>query len=130
MISDYFIANEDSFRLNGIPYERDKYSRRCYRMEPSITLKKDMDGALVRRRISNALYMENYRECKTVIEAHEAWEAAAVKREQEKIKEYNQEKNKCGQGSHRVPAEKTVTRTISANKKQELKLEKKYSLFK
>lgn len=50
---DYFI-NENCFSYNGIDYE--KRDGRCYFLEASVSLRKEMDGALVCRRISKAVY--------------------------------------------------------------------------
>lgn len=50
---DYFI-NENCFSYNGIDYER--RDGRCYFLEASVSLRKEMDGALVCRRISKAVY--------------------------------------------------------------------------
>jgi hypothetical protein len=44
------------FQFLGSYYERDSYSGRCYRMEASVSLRREMDGWLVRRRISRGLY--------------------------------------------------------------------------
>lgn len=54
----HWVRNEFDFTYNGINYEKDRDSGRCYRLEASISLRPEMDGTLVRRRISGADYWE------------------------------------------------------------------------
>lgn len=51
-----FYINDNNFRYKMTDYERDEYNGRCYILEESISLRKEMDGALVRRRISKTVY--------------------------------------------------------------------------
>jgi hypothetical protein len=51
--------SDDNFQYGGSCYERDKYSNRCYRLDASISLRREMDGALARRRISEKSFLEN-----------------------------------------------------------------------
>lgn len=62
-MKDVYI-NENNFCYNGIDYERDTENGRCYILEASISLKKEMDGALVRRRISRTLYEDALKKIK------------------------------------------------------------------
>ena len=48
--------SDDSFLFLDSWYERDVFTGRCYRMEPSISLRREMDGAQVKRRISKDQY--------------------------------------------------------------------------
>jgi hypothetical protein len=67
------IFNDDMFELDGINYERDTYSGRYYRLDESVSLRREMDGALVRRRISKQVYVERFQECKMKIAEKEAF---------------------------------------------------------
>jgi hypothetical protein len=151
MMSDYFVLNKNNFVCLGINYERDEYSGRCYRMEPSISLRREMDGALVRRRISKTVYEKEYQACKAKIAEHEAWKAAlkqdkgyqackariaaAKVWEADLEQEHDNRKTKTGKGSRKkteydqelFPAEQYP---VKKTKKPELKPGKKYSLFK
>jgi hypothetical protein len=71
-MANTMIINEDMFVLDGINYERDDWSGRYYRLEESISLRREMDGALVRRRISKKVYLKNLEECKIQIAEQEA----------------------------------------------------------
>lgn len=62
-MKDVYI-NENNFCYNGIDYERDTENGRCYILEASISLKKEMDGALVRRRISKTVYEDALKKIK------------------------------------------------------------------
>jgi hypothetical protein len=53
------LFSDDDFQYNGTCYVRDKYSNRCYLLDASISLRVEMDGALVRRRISEKSFLEN-----------------------------------------------------------------------
>lgn len=50
--------NENNFTYQYVDYERDEYNGRCYQLVETTDLRPEMDGALVRRRISNAAYEE------------------------------------------------------------------------
>lgn len=52
------MRNEFDFTYNCTDYEKDLDSGRYYRLDASISLRPEMDGALVRRRISGAVYWE------------------------------------------------------------------------
>lgn len=121
MMSNYFILNENHFVCKCIKYERDECSGRCYRMEPSISLHRE----LVRRRISKTVYEKEYQECKAKIEAAKVWEAD-LEREQKQKKNRNQKKTEYDQ--ELFPAEQYAVKK-AANKKPELKPVKKYSLW-
>lgn len=62
---DYFI-DENCFSYNGIDYER--RDGRCYFLEESASLRKEMDGALVCRRISKAVYESMLKKAKEEVE--------------------------------------------------------------
>ena len=46
-----------------------------YKLEPSISLKPEMDGALVRRRISKKEFEARRNECLQAVEKFEQWHA-------------------------------------------------------
>lgn len=52
------MRNEFDFTYNRTDYEKDRDSGRYYRLDASISLRPEMDGALVCRRISGAVYWE------------------------------------------------------------------------
>lgn len=55
----HWYRSDDSFTYEYAEYERDEHNGRCYRLEPSNNLRDpNMDGALVRHRISLKLYKE------------------------------------------------------------------------
>ena len=62
-------GDDNDIQFLGSYYVSDSYSGRCYRMEESISLRREMDGALVKRRISNALYQEMLNNLKQKISA-------------------------------------------------------------
>jgi hypothetical protein len=53
------LVGDDNFQYKGTCYERDRYSNRCYLLSESVSLRREMDGALVRRRISEKHFLEN-----------------------------------------------------------------------
>lgn len=57
----HWVLNDDSFVYKYSGYERDYYTGRYYRLVESTNLRPEMDGALVRKRISKAVY-EAYQE--------------------------------------------------------------------
>ncbi len=55
----HFYKDDNSFTYDYYDYERDEYNGRCYRLEPSENMHDpEMDGALVKHRISRKLYEE------------------------------------------------------------------------
>lgn len=55
----HWYRNENDFTYDGCNYERDEINGRCYRLDPSENMSDPrMDGALVKRRISRAVYEE------------------------------------------------------------------------
>jgi hypothetical protein len=72
--ADNHIFGHDQFISNSVNYEKDYWGLdRYYRMEASRSLRREMDGALVRRRISKAAYEEIYRDCQRRIAEYDAW---------------------------------------------------------
>jgi hypothetical protein len=59
--------SDDDFMIDGSCYVQE--NGRYYRQEPSVSLRPEMDGALVRRRISKSQYCLMLREIKKVIAA-------------------------------------------------------------
>jgi hypothetical protein len=121
-------------------------------MEPSISLRREMDGSLVRRRISKTVYAKAYQACKAKIAKDEAWKAALEQDKDyqackariaaykvweadlEQEQKHDNKKTKTGKGSRKkteydqelFPAEQY---TVKKTKKPELKPVKKYSLW-
>ena len=62
----HWVRNDDDFTYNYCEYEKDVYTGRCYKLEASTSLKSEMDGALVRRRIGKAVYENCLSEAKKV----------------------------------------------------------------
>ena len=60
----HWIIDENSFVYNFINYEKDEYNGRCYILAESSNLKPEMDGALVRKRISKNAYEEALKKVK------------------------------------------------------------------
>lgn len=54
----HWIIDENSFVYNFVNYEKDEYNGRCYILTESCNLRPEMDGALVRKRISKKAYEE------------------------------------------------------------------------
>jgi hypothetical protein len=72
--ADNQIFSRDRFLSNGVNYEKDVWGLdRYYRLEESRSLRREMDGALVRRRISRAACEEAYRDCQRRIVEYDAW---------------------------------------------------------
>ena len=67
--------NEICFKCNGYDYEQDEDNGRYYKLEPSTSLKPEMDGALVRRRISKKEFEARRSECLQAVEKFEQWHA-------------------------------------------------------
>lgn len=65
--------SDDCFRSDLYEYERDTYNGRCYRLEESYSIRPEMDGALVRRRIGRKEYEAALNHCLAEIEKHEAF---------------------------------------------------------
>lgn len=61
------IIDDNTFQCEGINYERDEFNDRCYRLEESISLRPEMDGALVKHRISKAEYEEMLAKAKALL---------------------------------------------------------------
>lgn len=64
----HWIIDKNSFVYNFINYEKDEYNGRCYILAESSNLKPEMDGALVRKRISKNAYEEALKKVKEVTE--------------------------------------------------------------
>lgn len=64
----HWIIDKNSFVYNFINYEKDEYNGRCYMLVESSNLKPEMDGALVRKRISKNAYEEALKKVKEVTE--------------------------------------------------------------
>ena len=68
--------NEHEFMCDRVDYEEDIENGRCYRLVPSTNLRPEMDGALVKQRISRKEF-EIYRaKCIEAIERHEKFMAS------------------------------------------------------
>ena len=65
--------SEFSFVCNRVDYEKDEYNGRCYMLVESCNLAPEMAGALVKKRIKNALYESRRIECLAAIEKYEKW---------------------------------------------------------
>lgn len=52
----HWVLSDDDFVYEYSNYERDDYTGRYYRLTESVSLKPEMDGALVKRRISKSVY--------------------------------------------------------------------------
>lgn len=50
--------NDNNFTYQYVDFERDEYNGRCYQLVETTDLRPEMDGALVRRRISKSAYEE------------------------------------------------------------------------
>ncbi len=64
----HWIINENSFVYNYINYEKDEYNGRYYMLVESCNLRHEMDGALVRKRISKKVYEEALKKVKELTE--------------------------------------------------------------
>lgn len=71
--ADNAYYNATCFKCNGYDYEQDEDNGRCYKLEPSLSLKSEMDGALVRRRISKKEFEARRNECLQAVEKFEQW---------------------------------------------------------
>lgn len=60
----YWVLSDDSFVYKYNDYERDSYTGRYYRLVESTNLRPEMDGALVKRRISKVVYEAYLKEAK------------------------------------------------------------------
>lgn len=70
--TEHWYRNDNDFTYNFTEYERDENNGRCYRLVLSENLHDpNMDGALVRRRISKAEYESLLESCKAVCEIKE-----------------------------------------------------------
>ena len=54
----HWIIDKNRLEYNYVNYEKDEYNGRCYILVESCNLKPEMDGALVRKRISKKVYEE------------------------------------------------------------------------
>lgn len=64
----HWIINENSFVYDFVNYEKDEYNGRCYTLIESCNLRPEMDGALVRKRISKNEYEEAFKKVKEITE--------------------------------------------------------------
>lgn len=67
--------SETRFKCNGYEYEQDEDNGRYYKLEPSVSLKPEMDGALVRKRISKKEFETRKNESLQTVEKFEQWHA-------------------------------------------------------
>ena len=65
--------SEDDFVFDGLCYVRDIYSGYYYRLEPSNSSRPEMDGALVRRRISKSQYRLMLAKLRKALKERKAW---------------------------------------------------------
>lgn len=65
----HWIIDKNSFVYDFINYEKDEYNGRCYILTESCNLRPEMDGALVRKRISNKAYEETLKKATKVTES-------------------------------------------------------------
>lgn len=87
--TEHWYRTDNSFTYNFTEYERDEYNGRCYRLSPSENLHDpNMDGALVRRRISKAEYESLLESCKAVCEIKEETEEERRYRIMEQHREF------------------------------------------
>lgn len=64
----HWIIDKNSFIYDFTNYEKDEYNGRCYILVESCNLRPEMDGALVRKRISKNAYEEALKKVKEVTE--------------------------------------------------------------
>ena len=67
-----YFSNDD-FMFDGSYYIHDDYSDYYYRLEPSVSLRPEMDGALVRRRVSKSKYRLMLARLRKALEEREVW---------------------------------------------------------
>lgn len=60
----HWVLSDNDFVYEYSNYERDVYTGRYYRLTESTSLKQEMDGALVKRRISKSVYESCLEEAK------------------------------------------------------------------
>lgn len=60
----HWVLSDNDFVYEYSNYERDAYTGRYYRLIESTSLKSEMDGALVKRRISKSVYESCLEEAK------------------------------------------------------------------
>jgi hypothetical protein len=60
----HWVLSDNDFVYEYSNYERDAYTGRYYRLTESTSLKPEMDGALVKRRISKSVYESCLKEAK------------------------------------------------------------------
>lgn len=65
----HWIIDKNSFVYDFVDYEKDEYNGRCYILVESCNLRPEMDGALVRKRISNKAYEEAFKKAKEITES-------------------------------------------------------------
>ena len=68
--------NEHEFMCDRIDYEEDTENGRCYRLVPSTNLRPEMDGALVKQRISKKEFEMYKANCIEAIERFEKFMAS------------------------------------------------------
>lgn len=66
---EHWIIDENSFVYNFSNYEKDKYNGRYYILVESCNLRPEMDGALVRKKISKKAYEEALKKVKELTES-------------------------------------------------------------
>ena len=62
----HWIIDKNSFIYDFINYEKDEYNGRCYMLIESCNLRPEMDGALVKKRISKNEYEEAFKKVKEI----------------------------------------------------------------
>lgn len=65
----HWIIDKNSFVYDFVNYEKDEYNGRCYILVESCNLRPEMDGALIRKRISNKVYEEAFKKVKEITES-------------------------------------------------------------
>lgn len=65
---EHWFRSENDFTYNFYGYERDVENGRCYILVESCNLRPEMDGALVKKRISKSEYEKALNDCKKIFE--------------------------------------------------------------
>lgn len=65
----HWIIDENSFVYNFVNYEKDECNGRCYILTESCNLRPEMNGALVRKRVSKKEYEEAFKKATEVTES-------------------------------------------------------------
>lgn len=65
----HWIIDKNSFVYDFVNYEKDEYNGMCYILVESCNLRPEMDGALIRKRVSNKVYEEAFKKVKEITES-------------------------------------------------------------